>query len=357
MERFQITTKILSGPGALETLRELNIQRLLVVSDPYFSKNGTARQIAQAPQVEIFDEVTPDPTVTLAARGAALVQSFRPDAVLALGGGSAMDCAKAMTYFSGLSPMLIAVPTTSGSGSEVTDFAILTHEGIKHPLVDERLRPHMAILDSTLLQELPAQLVAEGGFDLISHALEAVAATGSGPISRSLAAGAFCTAVELLPASFGGDAGVRLELHTAATMAGMAFSQAGLGVSHGLAHALGGAFHVPHGRLNAILLPAVIDCNAPAAGAAYAQLARLAGISTGTGQMALRALKNALIRLRARLKLPDTLAAAGISPAALEAQRAALVAAALEDPCCATNPVPVTEQLLHRLLWEVQGSD
>ncbi len=356
MERFQIPTKILAGPGALEAVRDMHIQRLLVVSDPFFSQNGTARRIAQAEQVEIFDEVAPDPTVALAAKGAALVQQFQPDAVLALGGGSAMDCAKAMTYFSGLSPMLIAVPTTSGSGSEVTDFAILTHEGVKHPLVDEKLRPQVAILDSALLQQLPPKLIAEGGFDLISHALEAVAATGAGQLTNALAADAFCTALGLLPQSYAGDPAVRLQLHTAATMAGMAFSQAGLGVCHALAHALGGAFHLPHGQLNAILLPAVIDCNAPAAAAAYGALARQAGISTGGSQMAVRSLKNTLVRLRRRLDLPDTLAAAGIAPAALEERLEALVTAALADPCCATNPVPVTKPLLREILWEVQGS-
>ncbi len=355
MKTFFIPTKILAGSAA-DAIRDMHIQKLLVVSDPFFSQNGTARHIAQAECVEIFDAVTPDPTVTLAARGAALVQSFRPDAVLALGGGSAMDCAKAMCYFSGLSPVLIAVPTTSGSGSEVTDFAILTHDGVKHPLVDEKLRPQVAILDSALVQQLPPKLIAEGGFDLISHALEAVAATGSGEITHALAARAFCTALRLLPDSFAGNTQARMHLHTAATMAGMAFSQAGLGVCHAVAHALGGAFHLPHGRLNAILLPAVIDCNAPAAGEQYAALARLAGISTGGTQMALRSLKNALIRLRQRLRLPETLAAAGVSPAALEESRQALMAAALDDPCCQTNPVPVTEEMLRKILWEVQGN-
>ncbi len=355
MQDFQITTRILSGPGTVECIASMHCKRLLVVADPFFVKNGTARHIAKGEAVEIFGEVTPDPSVLLAARGAAVVQRFAPDAVVALGGGSAMDCAKAMVYFSGLQPKLIAVPTTSGSGSEVTDFAVLTHDGVKHPLVDARLRPHTAILDSTLLEALPPSLIADGGFDLISHALEAIAATGAGQITDSLASDAFCTALGRLSASFAGDTSVRQDIHVAATMAGMAFSQAGLGVCHAMAHVLGGEFHVPHGRLNAILLPAVLEANAPAAGHKYAGLARRAALSAGADAMALRSLKNALIRLRRNLHLPESLVQAGICEKTLQEKEESLIRAVLADPCCASNPVPVTETLVRKILWEVKG--
>ncbi len=356
MEVFNAKTKILSGSGALKDVDNMGFSRILVVADPFFAQNGTARRIGKNAVVEIFDQVVPDPTVTLAARGAALVQEFRPEAIVALGGGSAMDCAKAMAYFSGLEPKLIAVPTTSGSGSEVTDFAILTHDGVKHPLVDEKLRPHAAILDSDLVQALPKGLVAEGGFDLLSHALEAVAATGAGKISDALAMVAFCTGFSLLPRSYAGDGAVRADIHQAATMAGLAFSSAGLGLCHGLSHALGGEFHVAHGRLNAILLPHVLEFNAPAAKAAYAALARRTGISTGADAMAVRSLKNALIRLRRSLELPESLSQAGISREKLHEKADTLVAATLQDPCCATNPVPVTAEAVRSLLWEVAGA-
>ena len=171
MERFLCKTQILSGPGSLSALAEIPIKRLLVVADPYFYKNGTANHIAHisgAQATEVFHKVRPDPDVELAAEGAHLVQTFRPDTVIALGGGSAMDCAKAMVYFSGVAAALIAIPTTSGSGSEVTDFAILTHNGVKHPLVDDALRPQIAILDSDLVQSLPKSLIADGGLHMRS---------------------------------------------------------------------------------------------------------------------------------------------------------------------------------------------
>lgn len=355
MNEFALRTRILTCSGAAAQIEAMHIRRLLVVSDPYFVKNGTAQALARAETVEVFGEVTPDPGLTLAAKGSALVQSFRPDAVLALGGGSAMDCAKAMVCLSGLSPQLIAVPTTSGSGSEVTDFAILTHQGVKHPLVEESLRPAVAILDSELLTALPPGLIADGGMDLISHALEAIAAIGAGKISDALASDAFCTALELLPKSFAGDGSVRLDIHTAATMAGLAFSAAGLGLCHAMSHALGGEFHVPHGRLNAILLPWVLEANAPVAGAKYARLARQAALSSGADAMALRALKNALVRLRARLQMPDSLCMAGVSPRALQEKEGTLIAAALADPCCASNPVKPTEAMVRRILWEAAG--
>ena len=358
MEHFFCKTKIIVGSQAEAQLQSFSIRRLFLVTDPYFAQSGDADRIAQlsgAKETEIFSDITPDPSAQLAARGAAAVKSFAPDAVVALGGGSAMDCAIAMGYFSGLTPKLIAIPTNSGSGSEVTDFAILTHEGVKHPLVDDSLRPDAAILDDSLLQNLPPKLIADTGFDLLSHALEAWAATGAGAFSDALASDAFCTAYSLLPLSFAGGRNVRLRIHTASTMAGLAFSLAGLGICHALSHALGGEFHIPHGRINAILLPAVIDQNAHAAGSRYASLARRAGFSTGSDAVAIRALKNALIRLRRSLQMPDNLAQAGVSPTILRQKTDAIVTATLADPCCATNPAPVTDAMVRRILSDVMG--
>jgi 1-propanol dehydrogenase len=354
METFSLGTKILAGKGAVSALAQLRPRRLLLVTDPYFTKNGTAQRIAReagAQEFEIFDQVEPDPSVALAAKGVARLKAFGPDLVVALGGGSALDCAKAMVYFAGGCP-LAAVPTTSGSGSEVTDFAILTHGGVKHPLVDEKLRPKLAILDSDLLETLPKGLIADTGFDVLAHALEACCGKRAGAISGCLAREAFALAYENLPKSFAGDTSVRLSVHQASAMAGMAFNQAGLGVCHALAHALGGAYHVPHGRLNAILLPAVLEANLPAAQREYAALARHAGFEGATEGLAVRNLKNGLIRLRRELGLPESLAQAGISPGELKDD---LIAAALADPCCETNPVPVTAGMLRTILGQVSG--
>ena len=358
MEQFSCKTKIISGEGALACLGELGIRRLLLVTDPFFMKNGTAQQVlalSGAEQTEIFDRVKPDPSVELAAEGTAVVRQFRPDAIAALGGGSAMDCAKAMAYFSGEKIKLIAIPTTSGSGSEVTDFAILTHGDVKHPLVEEKIRPDVAILDGTLLRELPPSLVADAGFDVLCHALEAYVATNAGAITDALARDAFATAFAALPASFAGRVAVRQQIHTAATMAGMAFTQAGLGLCHAMAHSLGGLFHVPHGRLNAILLPAVIHCNAHGAAGKYAQIARYAGLTGSADTVAVRNLKNSLIRLRRELGLPATLAQAGVDPREVWHRSKEIVQATLADPCCSTNPMAVEDFMVRRILEEVTG--
>ena len=358
MERFNCKTKIISGTGALTALETLGCKRLLLVSDPYFVKNGQAQKaaaMAKAQVVEIFDKVTPDPTVELAAEGTALVRQFQPDTVVALGGGSAMDCAKAMTYFAGIPVRLVAIPTTSGSGSEVTDFAILTHGDVKHPLVDPKLRPDVAILDADLLKELPSSLVADAGFDVLCHAVEAYVASNAGAITDALALDAFTVTYGALPASFSGNLAVRQKIHNASAMAGMAFSQAGLGLCHAMAHALGGLFHVPHGRLNAILLPAVITCNAHGAADKYARLARGAGLGGSADTIGVRNLKNGLIRLRRELQLPQTLYQAGIQPQAVRYKTKQIVQATLEDPCCKTNPILVEDFMIRRILEEVTG--
>ena len=358
MERFSCGTKIYSGSGAVGQLQALKPKRLLVVADPYFYENGTAERIARlsgAEETELFGDVSPDPTVALAAKGTAVVNRFAPDTVVALGGGSSIDCAKAMVYFAGCEAALVAIPTTSGSGSEVTDFAVLTEGGTKHPLVDKRLRPAVAILDSDLLASMPPKLVADGGFDVLTHALEAFTAQNRGDFSDMLAREAFCAVYALLPASFGGQQEVRQRIHNASAMAGLAFTHSGLGLCHALAHSLGGQFHVSHGRLNAILLPSVIGCNAMKVADRYALLAQAAGIGGSARAVAVRNLKNALIRLRRQLQLPATLAEAGIRPSEVWRNADAVVKAALADPCCETNPVPVEEFMVRKILEEVTG--
>ena len=148
MKEFSCNTRIVMGTGAASALKEMKPKRLLLVTDPFFAENGTAQRIAKAScaeHTEIFSNIKPDPSVELAAEGAAAVKAFDPDVIVALGGGSAMDCAKAMLYFGGSKAILVAIPTTSGSGSEVTDFSVLTHGKDKYPLVDPKLRPAVAI--------------------------------------------------------------------------------------------------------------------------------------------------------------------------------------------------------------------
>ena len=358
LEEYFCKTKIISGAGALAALKNLCGKRLLVVSDPFFEKNGEAQRIAAlsgALETKIYSGVTPDPTTEQVARATAVMRDFEPDTVAALGGGSAMDCAKAMVYFAGLPVTFVAIPTTSGSGSEVTDFAILTHGGIKHPLIDEKLRPDAAILDRDLLKELPQSLIADAGFDVLAHALEAYVAKNAGAITDALAKEAFCTAVQQLPLSYKGNQHARQAMHNASTMAGMAFSGAGLGLCHAMSHAMGGMFHLPHGRLNAILLPAVIGANSSAAATKYARVARAAGFGGAADTVALRNLKNGLINLRKELNLPATLAQAGLDPRQVWRASSDIVQATLSDPCCKTNPVQVEDFTVRRILEEVTG--
>ena len=358
MDEFDCKVKVVSGAGAVRRLADFGARRLFLVTDPFFYRNGTAKRIADAAcaeQTEIFHDIRPDPTVELAAEGTARLKAFDPDLVVALGGGSAMDCAKAMTFFAKTDAKLVAIPTTSGSGSEVTDFAILTHNKVKHPLVDKRLRPCMAILDSDFLQEMPPSLIAESGFDVLTHAVEAYVATDAGSFSDMLAQEAFRSAYGALPASFAGHKEVRLKVHQAATMAGMAFTQAGLGLCHAMAHSLGGMFHVSHGKLNAVLLPSVVATNVHVAGEKYAQLARGCGMGGTADTIAVRNLKNNLVRLRRELKLPETLAQAGIAPVALRSATNEIVKATLADPCCRTNPMKIEDFLVRRILEEVTG--
>ncbi len=358
MKKFSCKTQILVATGGVSALQDLHSRRLFMVSDPYFAKNGVASRIADgsgAEQIQIYSDIEPDPTITQVAKATAVLKSFVPDTVVALGGGSALDSAKAMVYFSGLEVTFVAIPTTSGSGSEVTDFAILTHDGVKHPLVDERLRPDMAILDDDLLKELPPKLIADTGFDVISHGLEAYVATGAGDITDALAGQSFAIAFSCLASSYRGDRSVRLKMHTASLMAGMAFTEAGLGLCHAMSHTLGGMYHVPHGRLNAILLPAVIGINLQNATPQYARIARGAGISGAADGVAARNLKNALISLRKELDLPGTLAAAGVSPCEVGKQTEKIIASVLQDPCVQTNPVKVVPELVKKVLNEVTG--
>ena len=166
---------------------------------------------------------------------------------------------------------------------------------------------------------------------------------------------AFCMAYGALPGSYAGQKQLRIRVHEAATMAGLAFTQAGLGLCHAMAHSLGGLLHLPHGRLNGILLPAVVGCNSLVCAEKYAKLARAAGIGGAADTVAVRNLKNALIRLRRELGLPQTLKEAGVDPRLIWHQTGKLVEATLADPCCKTNPLPVEDFMVRRILEEVAG--
>ncbi len=353
---FCCKTEICFGQDALGRLEQLSAARVLVVTDPFFAQNGLAKRVgSRVPGAELafFDEVQPDPDLELVAKGLKQMHTFGPDAVITLGGGSAIDCAKAMVYFYESPVTFVAIPTTSGTGSEVTSFSILTHEGVKHPLIDAKLLPQIAILDDTLLAEMPKTLIADAGMDVLAHCLEAVCAKNCSPFATALATEAFARVFAQLGPSYRGQTQVREDIHIAATMAGLAFDHAGLGVCHALAHALGGAFHTPHGRLNGILLPAVMEFNAHACALAYRQLAARCGLLGATNAMTVKALTRGLIQLRRELEMPRTLREAGVAPDEVKRRLSDLAETALQDPCCATNPRPATVKELEQLILSV----
>ncbi len=349
MEQFHIKPVIYYGGGALSALEALAGRRVMVVTDAFLSqKSGLLEPLKRSLpgcEVALFDRVEPDPSLQLVAEGVRALEETAPEALVAFGGGSPMDCAKAMRYFSSRPQLpLWAVPTTAGTGSEVTSFAVLTDRdrGIKHPLTSEALLPQAAVLDASLLAGVPPAVTADTGLDVLTHAAEAYTARGAGVFSDALAEHAFALAWRALPAACGGDLAARERMLLASCLAGMAFDAAGLGVCHGLAHTLGGRVHLPHGRLNALLLPHVIRFNAECQDAArrYGRLAALCGLS-GTA----RALASALVRLRESLGLPGRLGTPLDIPAAARA--------ALEDPCTPSNPCPVSAGDLEALLKEV----
>lgn len=356
MNFFRCPTELCFGSDALARLQDVQAARVLIVTDGYFLQNGLAEQIGRriaGATLSFFSEVKPDPGLQTVARGVAQMQAAQPDVLLALGGGSVLDCAKAILAFSDCAAYFIAVPTTSGTGSEVTSFSILSHNGVKHVVTDEKLLPQLAILDESLLGALPPKLIAEAGMDAIAHCAEAICARQASPFSDCLAKGAFSVLLAALPRSFARDKSVRGDVHLAACMAGLSFTHAGLGLCHALAHALGGRFPVAHGQLCAILLPQVIAYNAASASDAYAALADAAGISGSTAILRTKNLRTQLMKLRRQLRLADTLAQAGISRAALQSAQDGLVEAALQDPCLQQNPRAVDASALRALLWEV----
>ena len=346
MKRFSLGTELIFGEGSLDFLSTLGKKSAMVVTDSFFSRSGLAKTaLDKVGSGIIFDKVQPDPSALLAAEGAALLKQHKPDLLIALGGGSAMDCAKGILLAAESRPTFVAIPTTSGTGSEVTSFSILTHDDVKHALIDPTMRPDYAILDADLLHDLPPKLIAESGMDALCHCVEAAAAKNANAITDALAGEALRLLLEYLPRSFSGDTAARSHVHLAAAMAGIAFDNAGLGAVHALAHALGGAYHLPHGRLCGILLPIVMEENKTAAGAKYAALA------AGCGMASFSQLRRSILCLRKSLLLPATLKEAGF--AAIDAN--AIVSAAMKDPCLAGNPKTAAQEDLLRILKEAMG--
>ncbi|CAI1745041.1 bifunctional acetaldehyde-CoA/alcohol dehydrogenase [Serratia fonticola] len=381
-----------SLPIALDEVVTDGHKRAIIVTDRFLFNNGYADQItsvlkASGVETEVFFEVEADPTLSVVRKGAELMNSFKPDVIIALGGGSPMDAAKIMwvmyehpeTHFEelalrfmdirkriykfpkmGVKAKLIAVTTTSGTGSEVTPFAVVTDDrnGQKYPLADYALTPDMAVVDANLVLQMPKSLCAFGGLDAVTHALEAYVSVLASEFSDGQALQALKLLKENLPASYHQGAKnpvARERVHNAATIAGIAFANAFLGVCHSMAHKLGSQFHIPHGLANALLISNVIRYNAndnptkqtafsqydrPQARRRYAEIADHLGLGA-PGDRTMEKVEKLLLWLdgiKADLGIPQSIREAGVQETDFLANLDKLANDAFDDQCTAANP-------------------
>lgn len=383
-------------------------KRCLIVSDLFMRESGRVDEVTallkkQGMEVAWFTGVSADPSLAVVRAALAVANAFAPDVILALGGGSPMDAAKIMWVMyehpevefeelalrfmdirkriyrfpkTGVKAILVAVPTTSGTGSEVTPFAVVTDEvtGVKYPIADYQLTPSMAIVDANLVMHLPKKLTAYGGIDAVSHALEAYVSVMANDYTDGQALQALKLLQAHLPAAYAQGAQApeaREQVHNAATLAGMAFANAFLGVCHSLAHALGAAFHLPHGLAIALLLPNVMRYNAadipvkqtaysqydrPQGVRRYAQIARHLGLNAAHDHLCAALLIEWVETLKTKLDIPASIAAAGISESDFMAQLDGIAEAAFDDQCSAANPrFPLIAELRQLLLDSYAG--
>ncbi|GAA0536490.1 acetaldehyde dehydrogenase/alcohol dehydrogenase [Rhizomicrobium palustre] len=396
--------------GAMvEAFKELaGKKKALIVTDHFLFANGYTDEIVrlakeQGLDVDIFNEVEADPTLSIVRKGVLKANAFQPDVIIAVGGGSPMDAAKiiwvmyehpevhfedlALRFMDirkriykfpkmGIKAEFIAIPTTSGTGSEVTPFAVVTDDstGQKYPLADYELMPTMAIVDANLVMNLPKSLTAFGGVDAITHALEAYVSVMANEYSDAQALQALKLLREYLPASYkegAANAVAREKVHNGATIAGIAFANAFLGVCHSMAHKIGAAFHIPHGLANALLICNVIRYNAndnptkqtafsqydrPKARARYAQIADHLGLGGARTGDKVNNLIAWLEGLKKELNIPASIQAAGVSEADFLAQLDEVAVKAFDDQCTGANPrFPLMSELKQILLDSYYG--
>lgn len=379
MEEFKIKTSVRFGSDALGCLSQIAADKVFIVTDPFMVESKMVDRVIKPlndRQYVVFSKVVPDPPLELVVEGVKEVMAFRPGALVVLGGGSAIDEAKAIMHFAkeiGDLPDMefIAIPTTSGTGSEVTSFAIITDQdkGVKYPLVDEALLPDVAVLDSNLVKSLPPAIVADTGMDVLTHALEAYVSTKANAFTDALAEKAAVTVLEFLVRSFQNmeDTEAREQMHIASCMAGLAFDRASLGVNHAIAHNIGGKFKVPHGRANTILLAHVMEFNADIqeynpkeysdAARKYATIARLAGLGGGTIRTSVKNLIHQIQKMQRLMNMPAGFKECDIGQDEYQKEAEAIAKGALADKCIETNPKVVTkDQILELLNKSYHGS-
>lgn len=389
MQWFKLPPKIYFEKNALLYLEKMpNVERVMLICDPGMVQFGYADIVRGVlnrrrndVKVEVFSDVEPNPSTNTVYKGLEMIVDFQPDTIIALGGGSAMDAAKAMwlffehpdtSFFGAKQKFLdirkrtykipvaekvkfVCIPTTSGTGSEVTPFAVITDSDthVKYPLADYALTPHIAIVDPQFVMTVPASVTADAGMDVLTHAIEAYVSVMASDYTRGLSLQAIKIVFDYLERSVKNpDLESREKMHNASTMAGMAFANAFLGISHSIAHKIGGEYGIPHGRTNAILLPEIIRYNAKdpqkhamfpkydyfRADTDYADIAKFLGLPGETTEELVEALATAVYDLGCRVGIKMNLKAQGVTQEVLDATVDRMAELAYEDQCTTANP-------------------
>lgn len=357
MDIFKGARKVLMGSGKLRELFE-GAKKVFVVCDPFIEESGTVKYITDVldelgVSYDVYSDIKPDPSVDLVADGIKYLVDSAPDMAVGFGGGSAIDACKAMLFFARKEGLVgdiqfVAVPTTSGTGSEVTDFSVITDadKGIKYPIVDESLLPDVAVLDAKLTVTVPKAITAYTGMDVLTHAIEALVSKNATDFSDASAEKSIKLVRDNLLKIYKNptDMDGRQAMHNASCLAGVAFNNAGLGLNHGMAHALGGKFHIPHGKANAVLLPYVMGFNAGCYDQltehahSYARIARLIHVDSSSIRQSALNLIRSVKKFIKELELPATIREMGISEDEFMDAVDEMAQAAFNDRCTATNP-------------------
>ena len=370
MKTFYLKTKVLVGSDSMSYLTGLRDKTIWIICDGFLEHSGGLQHVKdhihESSRIEIYTEVIPEPPLESVIDGVKRMSVLNPDVIIALGGGSAIDTAKGIIYFSikmGVSaPTFIAIPTTSGTGSEVTSITVITdtENKVKIPIKDYGITPDIAILDPQFTLSVPFNVTANTGMDVLTHAIEAYVAQNSTLCSDGMAEKAIQLVVEYLPKCCQELQNVyfREVLHNASTMAGIAFDIAGLGLNHSIAHQIGALFHIPHGLANSILLPHVIEFNSAhslTACAKYAHLARLIGVVNNLSPdfLAVNSLSNAFRKLMQQLKMPTSLAEFGVREEQVLPLMATIAEQALKDICLTSNPCPASYEDVIRIVAKI----
>ncbi|WP_297517793.1 iron-containing alcohol dehydrogenase [uncultured Clostridium sp.] len=387
MQRFTIPRDLYFGENAIDHLKEVKGKKaLLVIGSERLIKDGTVPKIQAnlkeaGIETKIFSGVENDPSVATVKKGTDMMMEFGPDLIIGIGGGSPIDAAKAMwifyeypefTFEEAAKPFnlpelrkkakFIAIPTTSGTATEVTSFAVITDNetSVKYPIADYNITPDIAIVDTNLVQTMPAVLVANTGMDALTHALEAYASVASNQITDALAMKSIEMVVENLGKSYKGEDQARKDMHIAQNLAGMAFSNAILGIVHSMSHKTGKIFNIPHGLANAIYLSAAIQFNAKSekGGKAYADVAKRLGLAGETQEELVNSLVKVVKDFRKEMNMENSLKEYGVTEEFFYANLDSIAETSVGDPCTGTNPREISVDEMKKVFEAVyHGTD